>query len=269
MPAAADQAALTPLAWARIAFAAVVLIRTTPLIALIDPAIGADAVPLLGWPHPGQFRAALLGIVLPALVVQLLCLVRTAAAVLLLLGYRPLWSGLVTGLVAYAVLLQDVFSFTFTQHLLFVGAAVLGLTDCAAVLAVRPEPPRAPRTSYLLLWSLPTSVYFWAAFAKLRRDWLDGRTLGLFFQEGKLRGPLARLLLEDPSRRAAAAVAVVLTELALVPLLWTKRTRWLGVITAIGFHATIEAIARPDVFGWAMVALALSFVPLAQGAQRA
>jgi hypothetical protein len=268
MPAAPEEA-LRPLAWARIAFATVVVVRTTPLIAAIDPAIGADALPLLGWPHPGQFRAALLGIALPAVAIQALCLVRTVAALLLLLGYRPLWSGLVTGLAAYAVLMQDVFSFTFTQHLLFVGAAVVGLTDCAAVLSVRPEPPRAPRTSFVLLWSLPTSVYFWAGICKLRRDWLDGRTLGLFYQEGKLRGPLAHLLLDSEPRRAAAAVAVAVTELALVPLLWSKRTRWYAFLLAVAFHITIESIARPDVFGWAMIALALSFVPLAQGSQRA
>ncbi len=42
----------------------------------------------------------------------------------------------------------------------------------------------------------PTSVYAWAAVAKLRGDWLDGRTLALFHDEHRLEGPLATVLYE-------------------------------------------------------------------------
>jgi hypothetical protein len=261
MVAAADRALLRPLAWARIAFAAVLLIRTTPLIRAIDPTFG-DVDPLLGWPQGAGISTAAFGWALPAAVIKFLCLARTALAMLFLLGYRPLLTGLGCGIAAYAVLLQEVFGFTFTQHLLFLGVAVLATTDCAAVLSVRPEEPRSPRTSQILVLALIVSVYFWAGFGKLRRDWMDGRTLGLFYDEGRLRGALADLLLGTPTRRAIAGPIVALTELALGPLLWFRKTRWIGLGLALALHVAIEPIAHPDVLGWAMLALLLALVPL-------
>ena len=260
MLTALERALLRPLAWTRIAFASVLLIRTTPLMRAIDPAIGSDVRPLLGWPQAGISTAAF-GWVLPAAVIKILCIARTVSAASLLLGYRPLVSGLACGITGYAVVMQDVFGFTFTQTLLYLGAALLATTDCASVLSVRPEQSRSPRTSQILILAFIVSVYFWAAFCKLRRDWMDGRTLELFYQEGKLQGPLADLLLGTARRRAIAGSAVALTELALVPLLWFRKTRWIGLVMAIGVHVTIEPMARPDVFGWGMLALLLSLVP--------
>jgi hypothetical protein len=250
------------LAWTRIAFATVFLIRTTPLIRAIEPSLGFDVQPLLGWPRGPGLSAAVFGWALPIAVIKVLCVVRTVFALAFLIGWRPLWAGLGCGLSAYVVMLQEVFSFTFTQHLLFLGIAVLATTDCAAVLAVRPEAPRSPRTSQLVVLALIVSVYFWAGVAKLRRDWIDGRTLGLFYAEGKLRGGLADLLLGTTTRRSIAASVVALTELSLGPLLWFRRTRWHGLALALGLHVTIEPMGHPDVIGWAMLALLLSLVPL-------
>ena len=231
---------------------------------MIDPNIGIEVNPLLGWPASDHFRAALFGFALSDDVVKLLCIVRTISAVAFLLGYRPMASGIITGLTGYAVVLQDVFGFTFTQHLLFVGATVLSLTDCAVVLSVRPEPAKSLRTSLYLTWILITSIYFWAACSKLRRDWFDGRTIELFRQDGRIRGQLADFLLGTPALRALFATTVVLTELALIPLLWIPRTRWVGLALALALHLSIEEAARPDVLGWAMIALLLSFVPMSR-----
>jgi hypothetical protein len=65
------------------------------------------------------------------------------------------------------------------------------------------------------------------------------------------------VLLSTPALRAILANAVVLGELAIVPLLLARRTRRLGVIAALGLHATFEAAVSPDLFGWAMAALLL------------
>jgi hypothetical protein len=178
----------------------------------------------------------------------------------LLLGYRPLLSGCIAGVAGYLVTLQDAFGFTFTQHLLFVGAFVLGLTDCAAVLSVRREPLRSPSTSRWLVWGFVVSIYFWAGVCKLRADWFDGRTLELFYAEGKLGGALADVLLGTPWKRAIAATSVALLELALPVLLLQPRTRRLGLAAALAMHVLIEPIGHPDVMGWAMIALLLSFV---------
>jgi hypothetical protein len=266
---AGERALLRPLAWARIAFAGVLIVRTTPIIRMIDPMIGADVHPLLGWPQGAGMSAAVLGWTLPAAVIKGLCLARTASAALFLIGYRPLVTGLACGIAAYVVMLQDVFSFTFTQHLLFVGVALFATTDCAAVLSVRAEAPRSPRTSQILILALIVSVYFWAGFGKLRRDWMDGRTLALFYDEGRLRGALADMLLGTAARRAIAAPIVAITELALGPLLWLRRTRWAGLGLAAALHITIEPMGHPDVLGWAILALLLALVPLEPDASKA
>lgn len=261
-------ASLRPLAWSRIGFGAVVLIRTTPLARLADPRFALESQTLLGWPRLGELQTPAPGFGLSPDVVKLLCIARTLGAAAFLLGYRPRLTGIVAAVAGYLVVLQNAFAFTFTQHLLFVGMFVLAFTDCATLLALRPEEPRSPVTSRWLVWSLVTSVYAWAAISKLRWDWLDGRTLGLFFDEGKLGGPLAPLLAGTAERRALAGPLIVFIELALVPLLTWPRTRFVGFVTACSFHAVIEAVARPDVFGWGMVALLMSFVGLEGGGER-
>lgn len=251
---------LRPLAWSRVALASVLLIRTTPLVEWLDPSITNGFQGLMGWPDGSAFRAPAYGLALPDDAIAALCIVRTVAAVGLLLGYRTLLSGCTAGIAGYLVTLQDAFGFTFTQHLLFVGAFVLGLTDCAAVLSVRREPLRSPSTSRWLVWGFVASVYFWAGVCKLRADWFDGRTLELFYAEGKLDGALADVLLGAPWNRAIAATSVALLELALPVLLLHPRTRRLGLAAALAMHVLIEPMGHPDVMGWGMIALLLSFV---------
>jgi hypothetical protein len=252
-------AMLRPLAWARVAFAWVFLIRTTALIHWLDPRIANPFEGLMGWPEESAFRAPAYGVALPDGVVEALCVVRTAAAVGLLLGYRTLVAGCVAGLAGYFVALQDAFGFTFTQHLLFTGACVLGLSDCTTALSIRPEPLRSPSTSRQLIWGFVASIYFWAGVCKLRLDWFDGRTLELFYAEGKLHGPLADVLLGAPFARAVSATSVVVLELALPLLLLHPRSRWIGLGAALSLHVMIEPMGHPDVLGWGMIALLLAF----------
>jgi hypothetical protein len=251
---------LRPLAWSRIALCSVLLIRTTPLIQWLDPSIAHPFRGLMGWPDGSAFRAPAYGLALPDAAIAALCVVRTVGAAGLLLGYRPLLTGCTAGIAGYLVTLQDAFGFTFTQHLLFVGAFVLGLSDCAAVLSVRREAPRSPSTSRWLVWGFVASIYFWAGVCKLRADWFDGRTLALVYAEGKLHGALADVLLGAAWKRAIAATSVAMLELALPVLLLHPRTRRVGLAAALAMHVLIEPIGRPDVLGWGMIALLLSFV---------
>ena len=253
-------AMLRPLSWARVAFASVFLIRTTALIHVLDPRIANPFAGLMGWPDDSSFRAPAYGLALPDRVVELLCVVRTAAAVSLLLGYRTLVAGCAAGLAGYLVALQDAFGFTFTQHLLFMGACVLGLIDCTAALSIRPEPLRSPATSRWLIWGFVASIYFWAGVCKLRLDWFDGRTLELFYVEGKLHGTLANLLLDAPWKRAVSATSVAVLELGLPLLLLQPRSRAIGLGAALSLHVMIEPVGHPDVLGWGMIALLLAFV---------
>jgi vitamin K-dependent gamma-carboxylase len=249
---------LRPLAWCRAAIGGLLLMRTTPLLAPLDIWFLRDTYPLLGWPESGTNVNAALA--LPATLVMALCLIRTGAAVLLLLGIWTRAAGIIAGVSGYAVMAQNPFGFIFTLHLLYQGAILLALTDSATTFALRPVPPRSPASSVLLMRAFVASIYLWAGLYKMRPDWLDGRTLGLFHTDGAIRGSLADLLLATPTSRAVMGTGVAVLELALGPLLLWKKTRRVAVVVAFAFHAGLELTARPDLLGWGMAAVLLCFL---------
>jgi hypothetical protein len=250
---------LRPLAWSRAAVGALLLLRTTPLLYPLDIWFLRDTLPLLGWPDA---RAGAIegGLALPTLVVQTLCIVRTIAALLFMLGVWFRAAGLTAGVTGYLVLAQNPFGFFFTVHLLYQAAILLALTDAASEFALRRVPAHSPSSSYWLVHAFVASVYFWAGIHKFRPDWLDGRTLELFRQHGAIHGRLADLLLGTPVLRLAAGTGVAIFETVIGPLLVWRRTRRVAVLAAFGFHAVLELTAHPDLLGWGMAALLLAFL---------
>jgi hypothetical protein len=258
---------LAPLAWARAGIGALILLRTTPLLAPLSLWFLPGTGPLLGWPAGAAIHEA----TLPPSIVAGLCLLRTAAALSLMLGVRGDVAGVVAGVSGYLVMAQDPFSYVFTLHLLYQAAFLLALVDSATTFALRPRPARAPHTSVWLMRAWVASIYAWAGISKLRRDWVDGRTLALLHDEGTLRGPIADWLLASAGSRAALGTLVVATELALGPLLLWPRTRRIGVAVAFAFHAGLEVTAHPDLLGWGMMVLLLAYLepaPASTGSQR-
>jgi hypothetical protein len=220
--------------------------------------LGADARPLLGW--PGDGAATAFGLGLSPSTLKVLCVIRTLGLVAFALGVRTRLAAVVAVVSGYLVLFQAPFGFTSTQHLLLQATFLIGIADSSAVLALRPELPRSPGSSRWMLRGFVASVYVWAAYAKLRADWLDGRTLALFHEEGRLHGPLADLLLGTSRRCAVMGPATAFGELALGPLLLYPRTRLVGLVLAVAFHLGIESMGQPDVIGWVMLCLLVVFV---------
>jgi hypothetical protein len=253
---AARGSELWPLALARIAIGALFLARTTPLASFVFGPVGADAHPLLGWPA----GAVALGIGLSSGALKILCVTRTLGLVAFTLGIHARYAALVAVASGYLVLYQAPFAFTSTQYLLLQATLLLGLADASTVLALRREPARSPVSSRWMLRAFVASVYLWSGFAKLRHDWLDGRTLAMFHEEGRLAGPLADWLLSSPARCAVAGPAVAFGELALAPLLLLRRTRRAGLILAACFHLGIQSMGHPDVIGWTMLCLLVVFL---------
>jgi hypothetical protein len=247
---------LAPLAWTRAGIGALILLRTTPLLTPLSLWFVPDTGPLLGWPAGAAIREA----ALPPAMVAGLCLLRTAAALALMLGVRSEVAGIVAGVSGYVVMAQDPFSYAFTLHLLYQAAFLLALVDSATTFALRPRPACAPQTSIWLMRAWVASIYGWAGISKLRRDWVDGRTLALLHDEGTLRGPIADWLLASVGSRAAVGTMVVVAELALGPLLLWPRTRKVGVAAAFAFHAGLEVTAHPDLLGWGMMVLLLAYL---------
>lgn len=247
---------LRPLGWARAAIGALILLRTTPLLAPLDIWFLRDAHPLLGWPTTAWSFAWL-----PAPAIQTLCVARTLAALLFALGFWTRAAGVGCATAGYLVAAQQPLAFHFTIHLLYQSALLLGFVDSGCAFAVRPAPPRSPQSSYGLLRLFIVSIYAWAGLFKLRPDWLDGRTLALYQRAGGLEGSLTATLLTTDGARAAAATCVAAFELIIGPLLLWRRTRGLALPMAFLFHLTLEVTAHPDLLGWGMMALLLCFLP--------
>jgi Vitamin K-dependent gamma-carboxylase len=246
------------LAYMRVGIGALLLLRTTPLLAPFEIPWLRSTAPLLGWPT-GGFSLGFL----PVWSIQALCVLRTLAALLLMLGIAGRVSGVVCGVAGFLVALQYPLGFFFTIHLLYQAAILLAFTDGVSVLALAPSPPRESPLDVWLLRGFVASIYFWAGVYKLRPDWLDGRTLGLFHQPTALSGRLADLLFAQPWLPAVAAKVIATLELSLGPLLLWVWSRRFALPVAYALHVTLELTAHPDLLGWGMMVLLLCFLPAA------
>jgi len=242
------------LGWMRIGIGSLILLRTTPLLAPFDIPWLRGASPLLGWPS-GGFSLAFFSIG----TIQALCVLRTLSALLFTLGVMARAAGIVCGVTGFLVAAQYPLGFFFTIHLLYQAAILLACTDAPSQVALLRAPADRPVGGVWLIRAFVASIYFWAGIFKLRPDWLDGRTLGLFHYPGAISGWLADALFAVPGAPALLAKAVVVIELGLGPLLLWAKSRRFALLLAYGFHALLEVTAHPDMLGLAMMVLLLSF----------
>lgn len=250
--------ALRPLGLARAAFGLVFLLRTTPVLATLRPGFLQGSNGWLGWPDVGWHVPAD-GLALPAAAVAALVVVRTIAALALMLGLHTRVAGMAAGVAGYLVLAQDAFGYLHHLHMLYLGAILFALVDSDAAMAVRIRAPRAPASSLLLMRAFVASIYAWAAIGKLASEWGTGAALALYRDSGLLDRARVGWLLADPQRCAVVEIFVVLIEFALpLGLMWA-RSRRLALLGAFALHATFEAVGRVDTIGWQMAALLLMF----------
>ena len=250
--------ALRPLGLARAAFGLVFLLRTTPILAPVDPVFLRGTSGWLGWPD-GGWHVPALGVALPATIVASLVVIRTLAALGMMIGFHTRICGIVAGIAGYLVLAQDAFGYFHHLHLLYLGALLFAASDADAAVAVRLVPARAPESSLWLLRTFVASIYLWAAAGKLASQWGTGAALAAFRDSGALDVSLVGGLLATAQRCAAVEIAVVATEVALgLALLWPRARRyaWIG---ALALHAGFEVVGRVDTIGWQMAALLLVF----------
>jgi hypothetical protein len=164
------------------------------------------------------------------------------------------------GFLAYVVASQDPIGFNMTMHVLFLGMFVLAMTDAGCRLALRPVPTENLRSSFGLVRIWVASIYMWAGLAKLNPDWLSGRVLESFLHDGVVHGPIAALILATPARAAFLAPALALGEMGVGLLLLARKTRRLALVAALTLHACFEATLAPDILGWTMAFLLVTFI---------
>ena len=243
---------LRTLAGARIALGVVVLVRTTPAAAWLGLPIDAPRV-LVDW--PGAAWAVHAGASMPAGLVAVLCILRTAGAAAFLFGLWTRGSALVAAVAGVALLTQDVFVATHTFRLLYGSLFVLAFTDCGAAWAVRVLPARDLRSSEWLVRCWALSVYAWAVVAKLRPGWWTGRALLLDASDGLFRPWVVRAFLSSAHACATTAILVLALEALIAGLLVSRHTHRAAVALALAMHVAFELVATPDVFGAVMIAL--------------
>jgi hypothetical protein len=236
---------MTPLTWARVLLGLLFIARTTAIVRWLPVSLAQFEGPLLGWPIEGKWHIGALGVVLPSACIMVLCVVRTVAAVAFTLGVKTRAAGMVAATTAFLVLSQDPFGFYFTLYALFAGVFLLALAG----------------EEVTLIRGLLVSIYAWSAIAKMRGPWLSGDVLLALAEDHHLRRDVAAWLIAHPTARAVAAASAMTIELALGPLLLLRRTRVAAMVVACIFHAALEITMRPDVIGWVMIILLLSFWP--------
>jgi hypothetical protein len=246
---------LSRLAIARIAIGALILLRTTPILSPLHILFLGDTSPMLGWPEHG-FSFAWLA---PG-AIEALCVLRTIGAAALMLGLWAAPGGILVAASGLLVAAQSPFGAPATLQLLYESAMLLGISDASSVLALKPTARRCPRSSVWLLQAFVASVYAWAGLFKWRLDWLDGRTLAVLHDSGAIEGAFSDWLLATPSSRALVACAVAAFETIAGPLLLWRRTRRWVLVLAFAFHLALQASARPDFLGLAMMVLLVSFI---------
>ena len=236
-------------------------LTSTRALAIIRIAIGVIFLwrtrgPVVGWPD-ARFHIALFA--LPVWLVAALVIVRTIAALAFTAGVRAREAGILASVAGYVVLSQDALAYVNTLQLLFVSTFILAITDSSCELALRPVAPRAPTSSVWLVRAICLSVYAFSGIAKLNAQFLSGRALLWFHDDGLFRGPIAELVCANARRAQFASIAVVCAELSLPLLLVAPRTRRAALYAAVAFHVVLELTVHPDVFGWIMAALLASF----------
>lgn len=141
------------------------------------------------------------------------------------------------------------------------GSAGLPLSELFA-------PVRAPEFATAPVWLLRlvqiqlTLIYPFSIIDKFRGEtWLDGTatTWALNLVEFQ-RLPLPDLMRESLLIGNVLTYGVLAVEFALPFLLWTRKTRRLGIGLGIGLHLALNYALRLGFFGWIMVAAYLAFL---------
>lgn len=106
-------------------------------------------------------------------------------------------------------------------------------------------------------------VYVFGGIAKLNMDWLGGEPVRMWLAEfsGK---PLAGECLASEPAVWGIAYGGLLFDLAIVPLLLWNRSRRVGLVLMIGFHAINSHLFEIGLFPWLMMFSTLIFLPAHQ-----
>ncbi len=103
-------------------------------------------------------------------------------------------------------------------------------------------------------------VYAFAGLAKLESDWLGGRPMRIWLRDqGDF--PVIGGWLSTGAPASVLAIAAAIFDIALVPLLCSRRTRRFAYPVSIAFHLMNSRLFSIGMFPWAMMLMTATFFP--------
>ena len=104
-------------------------------------------------------------------------------------------------------------------------------------------------------------VYLYAGLTKLDADWLLRAQPLRIWLHARSDLPIVGPLLESTVAAYAGAWLGAAFDLAIVPLLLWRRTRWLAFAAVVAFHGATAVLFNVGMFPWLMIASATLFLP--------
>jgi len=198
--------------------------------------------PGLGWVRP-----------LPSPFMQAAVVALAAAALAVAAGWRTrAWAAVLAVGLAY---LEAIDRALYLNHYYLAGLL-------AALLVLL-----APRTATVPAWALAAfrvqvgAVYVFAGLAKLNRDWLLHAQPLRAWLASRADLPIVGPWLERPAVAFAASWAGAGFDLAIVPLLLWRRTRWWAFGGVVAFHLATGLLFPIGMFPFIMTAAATLLLP--------
>lgn len=218
---------------------------------LTDPEIHFH-FPGFGWlPSPSELpMEGVFYLLLVAAIAMVLGVASRVAAATLALG----WS---------YVFLSDAANYLNHKYLLCVLALLLAVVPAGAHFNVLRRPVQigsVPRWAVAALRVQVAFVYVYAGIAKLNGDWLAGRPLDMWLAE-ESDFPLLGPLFAEGSVAIAFAWAGTAIDLAIVPLILWRKTRWFALAIIASFHALNSSIFEIGLFPLTAMACTLTLLP--------
>lgn len=210
-----------------------------------------------GWVHP---------LPLPAMHVLFCVLAVAGLAMAMGLFYRVATGVLLVGHL-YVFLLDATHYLNHIYLLLLLLVLMLFVpADRALSIDARLRPSRARRTvptwGRVLLVAQVGVVYVFGGIAKLNPDWVVGRPIRWWLLASARRASLGAELITSDWFAEVIVWGGIAFDLAIVPLLVWRRTRFVAVLASLVFHLTNAYLFNIGVFPWAMlIATTLFFSP--------
>jgi hypothetical protein len=256
-----------PVALFRVAFALIVLLRTSDVTrGLVHFRHHAR---VRGLEYAPNFDVALApalnsplipGLSLGPEATWLLVVVRTLSAGLLLVGVYSRTAALSLAVSGFWLMAADRYRYFHHLHLLWLTAAWLCLVPSGQRLSLGRWLTKRPGSATLPSWPVEllrlqcVGVYLASGIAKLDTDWLSGLTLQRVERVTLIGGKLWNAAVSWVGHQWLA-VAICVIELALVPLLLVRSTRSVGVGMAVLLHILITTSMEVSTFGAQMLLL--------------